>query len=209
LHLFGGLVLNTAIGGFNVEAVDIAIQMGAKQIWMPTRSAAQEYRYTGRAGHGLSIEDEHGRLLPEVREILRLAGDADIVLGTGHLSSRETVLLIREGRNMGLRKILVNHPEIEFVDLSERLQLELRGPGVFFERCYVRKGFRLDWNALAESVRRVGYEYSVFATDLGQPDNPDPVSGLAEMFVQFAGRGFGVEELRVMMRENPAFLLGL
>ncbi len=39
IRVFGGLSLNSEIGGFNVEAIDIAIRMGDKMIWMPTYSA--------------------------------------------------------------------------------------------------------------------------------------------------------------------------
>jgi hypothetical protein len=35
-QVFGGLVLNQAVGGFNPVAVEMAILGGAKQIWMPT-----------------------------------------------------------------------------------------------------------------------------------------------------------------------------
>ena len=209
LKLFGGLVLNTAIGGFNAEAVDIAIRMGAKQIWMPTRSARQECRHLGRADEGLEIHDGGGKLLPSVRDILRLIGEADVILGTAHLSPAEIAMLVREGRAMGLRKILINHPEIEFVHLTVAMQKELSGPGVYFERCFARKGFLLDWDGLARSVREVGFESTALATDLGQPENLSPVDGLAQMRREFAVRGFSERELRAMLCETPGFLLGV
>jgi hypothetical protein len=203
LAAYGGLVLNTATGGFNIEAVDVAIRMGARLIWMPTRSAANERAFLGRAGEGLPANQ------PALREILRLIAEADIVLGTAHLSAEEIVWLVGEARRAGVRKILVNHPEIEFVALSEHLQREISGPGVWFERCYCRRGFLLDWDQMAAVTRRVGYESTVLATDLGQPENPDPVTGLAEMAARFRARGFSEAELRVMLCENPARLLGL
>ena len=42
LLVFGGLALNDAVGGFYPAAVDIAVRMGAKQIWMPTHCAEHE-----------------------------------------------------------------------------------------------------------------------------------------------------------------------
>jgi hypothetical protein len=172
------------------------------------RSAGQECRFLGRAEEGLWICRADGTLKPEVLEILDLVAKADVILGTAHLSPGEIVLLVREGRRMGLRKILVNHPEIEFVNMTEALQKEIRGPGVFFERCFARKSFLLDWDGLARVTREVGFESTVLATDLGQPENPHPVEGLAEMRRQFAERGFSESELRVMMCETPAMLLG-
>lgn len=209
IDVFGGLVLNEAVGGFNVEAVDTAIRMGARQIWMPTRSAACEQRFLGRHDSGLRVHDGDGNLLPAVREILDLIARAGIILGTAHVSPEEIALLVREARKAGIRKILITHPEIDFVQAPEALQREIAGPDVFFERCYVRKGFSLDWDGIARVTRDVGYASTVLATDLGQPENPDPVSGLLEMRQQFAARGFTDAELCTMLCETPARLLNL
>ena len=49
LRVFGGLVLNYAVGGLNPAAVESAIRGGAKQIWMPTHCAEGE-REGARSG---------------------------------------------------------------------------------------------------------------------------------------------------------------
>jgi hypothetical protein len=98
IGLFGGLVLNQAAGGFNIEAVDTALQLGAMQIWMPTRSAAHERTLLGYPGEGLRIHDDLGHLLPAVREILSLIAQAGAILGTAHISPAEIVMLVREAR---------------------------------------------------------------------------------------------------------------
>ncbi|KZL89812.1 DUF6282 family protein [Clostridium magnum] len=36
IKVFGGIALNNAVGGLNVEAVNNAISMGAKIVWLPT-----------------------------------------------------------------------------------------------------------------------------------------------------------------------------
>ena len=38
IRVYGGLVLKM-VGGINVAAVRLALQLGARQIWVPTRSA--------------------------------------------------------------------------------------------------------------------------------------------------------------------------
>jgi len=40
VKIFGSLALNNSVGGINPKAVEIAIDFGAKMIWMPTISAA-------------------------------------------------------------------------------------------------------------------------------------------------------------------------
>ena len=40
-----------------------------------------------------------------------MIADADIVLATGHLSKRETNMLLDEAVGQGVKRILINHPE--------------------------------------------------------------------------------------------------
>lgn len=90
IRVLGGLVLNHAVGGFNFEAVDAALRMGAAEIWMPTLSAENECAYRGRAGTGLRALDEHGQPRPELIAIVRRIARSSAALGTGHLSAAET-----------------------------------------------------------------------------------------------------------------------
>ena len=77
--MFGGLVLNREAGGLNPAAVQTALAMGAKVIWLPTVDAANEYRKRGKTG-GIQMTDERGFLLPELREICKLIKEYDAVL---------------------------------------------------------------------------------------------------------------------------------
>lgn len=207
--VLGGLVLNRAVGGFNLEAVDAALRMGAAQIWMPTLSAENECSYRGHPGSGLTVLDEKEQLRPEVVAIVRRIARAGAVLGTGHLAPKETVALVGLARQEGVRSLLVTHPEIDFIAMDLETQIGLQGPGLFFERCFCRTGFRLDWAALAADIRRIGAESTVLATDLGQPENPDPVEGLALFARHLAEEGIPAASIERMMIENPALALGL
>jgi hypothetical protein len=207
IRVLGGLALNDATGGFNVEAVDAALRMGAAEIWMPTLCAAHERAFRGRPGTGLSALDSSGSLRAPVREILKLIAGHDAVLGTGHLSPEEIQVLVREARRLGVQRILITHPEINFLRLSLEFQREIAAPGTYFERCFVRDGFSLDWDGLAHSIRTVGVHHTILATDLGQPENPHPVEGLAAMWRELASRGFTSSELHQMICAAPAKLL--
>jgi len=209
IEVFGGLALNEWVGGLNPGAVEAALKMGAREIWMPTLSAENERLFKGRPGTGITVLDIKGRLKPAVRDIVRLIAERGAILGTGHLSPCEIAAVVREAREAGVRKILVTHPEIRFIQLPVSLQRDLAGPGLFFERCFARELFALDWDQLAAEIREVGVASTVLSTDLGQPDNPDPVTGLARMRAELARRGFRHEELDTMSCRNPAILLGL
>jgi hypothetical protein len=105
---FGRLVLNTTVGGFNVE-VRAALMMGAVQVWMPTVSAANHARQLGGRGT-LTVADGES-LRPEVLAILELLAKHNATLGTGHLSPQESRLLIPHAITLGVRHVVVTHPE--------------------------------------------------------------------------------------------------
>lgn len=209
LEVFGGLVLNESVGGLNPAAVEAALKMGAAAVWMPTLDAAHERAFHGHPGQGISVLNASGKLCDAVQEILRLIAAGDAILGLGHLSFREMTELLPAARACKVRKIVVNHPEINFLNLSPAAQRQLAGPGVLFERCYVRANSAVDWDGFAAGIRALGVESTVLATDLGQPDNPDPIAGMREMLQQLARRDFTRQELSIMSCRNPASLLGL
>ena len=70
-YMYGGLVLNQEAGGLNEQAVQTALRMGAKIIWLPTVDAENEYRKRGKTG-GIRMTDSRGNLLPELLDIFSL-----------------------------------------------------------------------------------------------------------------------------------------
>src|ERR1700744_2631037 len=88
IKVFGGLVLNETVGGLNVAAVKLALAMGAKEIWMPTRSTVNHRLYHGEQG-GITVLDAHGRLVPEAQAIVEAVASTNCILSTGHLRPRQ------------------------------------------------------------------------------------------------------------------------
>jgi hypothetical protein len=212
LRVFGGLALNETVGGLNPAAVETAVMMGAKEIWMPTRSAAYVLGETGK-DKGISLLSAAGDLLPEVYEILELISQADIVLGTGHISPSESAALAHAARKMGVRKILVTHPEADFIRMPVDLQVALAREGVFFERCFVDTtplmNSAVSLPEIAEAIRTVGVASTILSTDFGQAANPAPVDGMRAYLSALAAEGFTPKEISRMAGENPAMFLGL
>ncbi len=204
LKVFGGLVLNLAVGGINPYAVEAALQMGAAEIWMPTISAASEIE------GGLTIFSD-GHISENVFSVLKLIAERDAILGTGHLSLEETAALIPAAWDLGVRKILITHPEHPPVNIPPGMQEELRDRyAVFFERCLITTHFgggQLPFSTLAQIIRRVGPETTIIATDFGQPQNPSPLDGLACFIANLRSNGFSDAEINRMCRENPAQVL--
>ena len=146
-------------------------------------------------------------------DVLRLIAEHDAILGTGHLSTQEVVDLVPVARELGVRKILVSHPEHPPVEMPPSVQEELRDRfGVLFERCLISTtlaGWTLPFAELAAVIRRVGPESTVISTDLGQVANPAPVDGMAMFIAHLRAEGFDQASIDRMCRENPAALLGL
>ena len=82
-RVFGGIALNNSVGGINLKAVDAAVAMGAKLVWMPTVSALRhKIMHSGKgvafpASKGMSVAEkpimylqEDGSLQPQVLEVL-------------------------------------------------------------------------------------------------------------------------------------------
>jgi hypothetical protein len=212
LRVFGGLALNESVGGLNPAAVEVAAKMGAKEIWMPTRSAAHVHRQEGKPG-GITLISDSGELLPEVYEIFDLIRQAGMILGTGHISPVESLALARTARQKGMHKILVTHPEAAFIRMPVELQISLAQDGVFFERCFVDTTplmpSPISLDEITGAIRRVGIASTILSTDFGQSGNPPPVEGMRSYLSALASAGFTPSEIRRMAGENPASLLDL
>lgn len=210
IRVYGGLVLNETVGGLNVSAVELATKLGAKQIWMPTRSARNHRLYHGESG-GIEILNAQGELLPEVLQILRIVSEAGCILGTGHLSPVEAAALIEGSQSLGAAKILVTHPEWGPTYHSEAAQKGLaRFENVFFERCFVSTTHLcgcVPFETIERAIAATGVERTVISTDLGQPETPPPAEGMRRYAERLAASGFSRDDIRMMMETNPERLL--
>jgi hypothetical protein len=207
--VFGGVVLNYPLGGLNPVAVETALKLGAKQIWMPTLHAANQYRYEKKRG-GITVLNREGSLKREVIEILEILSEHDVILSTGHLSQSEIVLLVREAKKRRIKKVLVTHPDHFFIQMPVEVQRELANEGVFFDRCFpTQRTSPLTMEEMAKRIKEVGVASSILTSDFGQPENPFPVEGLRSYIQQFIQLGFSAQEIDQMVRINPSRLLNL
>ena len=229
IDVYGGVVLNYSVGGLNPHAVEAAIGLGAKEVWMPTLHAANHIKRIGVAGYphhiqaakpqtttrnveGITILGGDGELVPVVQELLGLVADANIVLGTSHLSLEEDYVLVREAHKAGVKKILLTHMGWEATDWPVEDQVRLADMGAMVEYCYgatMPYESRLDPKKIVEGIRRLGAERCVMATDLGQPYNPHPIDGMRQFIRVLSHMGVTDNEIDIMARRNPARLLDL
>jgi len=113
----------------------------------------------------------------------------------------------------GIKKILITHPEWVLPDMSIDVQKRLARQGVLFERCaqslFPPPNRHITPEDYVRQIRATGVECSTLATDLGQPYNPAPVEGMRHFIRTLLTHGITPKEIDIMVRKNPAELLGV
>lgn len=210
IDVFGGIVLNPHVGGLNAVAVDTAIKLGAKIVWLPTSFSANERKRQGKSDGIETVTG--GKVAPALIPILKMVAEADIVLGTGHGTPSEILVVVEEARKQGVGKIVVNHPEWATIDMSIDDQKRLAQFDVFFERCYARNvggAYEKNFYRNLKAMEAIGFESTIVATDGGQVENPVWSAALAEYIGFLLQAGVPQATVDRMTKTNPAQVLGL
>jgi hypothetical protein len=187
--VFGGVVLNSPVGGANPDAVEVAARLGGRVVWMPTVSAlnhkagASSPELSVHRGFELGavpvVDRDSGRLLPAWLDVLDVVAEHDLLLASGHLAAKETVALFTEARRRGVQRLMVNHPLMAFLHWTDEAAEILRGLDVALEL-----GILPDLLGDAQHCSlnlTAGYPGSllVFGGDLGHADHPGPDTAVA------------------------------
>jgi hypothetical protein len=236
IKVFGGIVLNRYVGGFNPAAVEVALVMGGKEVWMPSIDSAHHAKVYGSTGtyqlkgvdtgarmarttkhtaaeEGLSILKEDKSLKDEVKEIVELVAQYDAIVGTCHLFREEIFKLVEYARTIGA-KALITHPyqllpDLTLDDLRELVQL---GAVIEFAAATTfgpASRPERTFQFVKESIDIIGAEHVIIVSDAGSSLTPPPPATL-RMFGQWLqSLGVEMEDLHTMMVENPKRLLNL
>lgn len=219
--LHGGVACNGTVGGLNRDAVETALELGGRIVWLPTawsanhasqaREAGVE-RFVGQRVPGPDEEipvAENGEVTDATRTIIDLAARYGATVGTGHATPDEIEAVAEACADAGV-DCLVNHPCFRVVDIPLDRQERLADSGAVMEYCAYSvestEGHTVE--RVAEAVERVGPENAVLATDYGQAENP-PVPGLREFAEAVVDAGVSREMVRRCLTETPARLLRL
>ena len=214
IEAFGGIVLNRAVGGINVAAVERLkdVKGGyARVVWMPTFDAENEVRDRGEKRPFVAVS-RGGELLPEVREVIRVIARDKLTLATGHSTPAETMLLLAEARRAGVERMIVTHAMLRPVRMNVEQMREaarLGGKIEFVYNALIGANKMFELKEYVDAIRAVGVENCFLSSDLGQAGNPVHVDGLEAFIKGLRGAGFSDKELDVMTRLAPASLLGL
>src|SRR5207245_6433732 len=88
--------------------------------------------------------------------------------------------VVKAAQEVGVKRIVVTHPEFPTTLLSIDQQKELARLGAFFERCFTTPNTgKIAWEQVYLNIREVGPASTILATDLGQTTAPYRMRALA------------------------------
>ncbi len=223
LKVFGGIVLNSAVGGINADAVNWMWRMQGgygRVVWFPTFDADNHVKHFKDAPEGIKVLGADGKVLPAVREVLKIAAEQKLVVHTGHLSPPEALAVIEAGRDMGVDRMVVTHAQFEVVNMSSDEMKKAASMGAKLELCAMgtlmgptaHLAWMRHWRLVkieesAAAIKEVGAQNFILATDLGQTGNPSPPDGLQMFVTDLLKAGVSKEDVMKMGRETTGRLL--
>ena len=214
LEVFGGVDLNLTMGGMNVAAVEHMSQVSGgwgRVVWMSTFDAENQVRYSKENRPFVTVS-KNGELLPATKDVIAVIAKRGLVLATGHVASAEGLMMLGEGRRQGVQHMVVTHAMNAPILMNVAQMQQAAKEGAFIEFCgssMLNAGAAARVDNFADAIRKVGSEFVILSTDLGQKGNPLPADGLAAFILALRAKGFSDQELDRMSKQNPAKLLGL
>src|SRR3979411_1769510 len=230
IQAFGAIALNSSGGGLNPLALDIAGRLGAKVVWLPSvdnaneleniagqkdesklpywMSIAREMRALGIAGSFLNVTED-GQVTQATRQCLEIIAKHDMVLATSHIRPAEVLPVVQTAQAVGVKRIIITHPEFPTTLLTIAQQQELARLRVFFERCFTTPNTgKIAWEQVYANIREVGPASTILTLRPRHPTSPYPDEGLGTFMGKLLDNGFTEREVRAMVRDNPAQVLG-
>lgn len=214
------------------KAAEQALDDGAAAVWMPVFTHAStlskvvagrpqepgaprrlvppepSFEDAVRAG-GHYILDEHGNLLPEIKDVVKLVHDRGAVLSFGHVSRLEQRALAEECQKLGYRRAFIDHPFSPFIGLTVDEMREFAAAGVYLNFTYDELSPLLGTNPkeMVDAIAAVGPEHCLLSSDAGEPLFPDSVECMRLMRAYVEAFGLSSEQAYQMSTSNPAKLL--
>jgi hypothetical protein len=221
LRVFGGICTDFPTGGLNPFAIEAALALDTKIVWLPTGDGACDFerRYAGSPHFALGpvrVVDADDVLVPAAHEIADLAREADAVLATGHTTAAEHYAVVKSFASKA--KVLVTHAGEDMVGpgltLSQISELADLGAVIELSAMHCQTvGQRAGrpFEEMVALIKAAGVERCVLSSDYGWSANlvPRPVSGMRDFLEALWDIGVSEADLQTMVSDNPARLLNM
>lgn len=219
---FGSFCMNRVYGDkVNPFAARKAVETSGglcRCIWMPTLDAVWQYRNEGRKEKGIPAVGDNGQVLPEVMEVMEICAEADIIFATGHASPDESLTLVRKAHEIGVKRVVVTHANSYIWTMTPDQIRRCIDLGAYMEYCYLpclwgegtgMPQYRRQTIEEFVSFLRIDPTRSFVSTDLGQAVMPHPVDGMRDCIMKLQAAGVPQKDIDLLVRANPAWLIGL
>lgn len=212
IDVFGSICIGSSVGGLNAGPVEEQAKMGCKVCWMPALDSYYFKKAMNMSG-GIKITDDDYNLLPETKEILEVIRDYNMVLCTGHVPFKESYPLLKEAKEMGIKKMVATHP-FSFIPTHLTMEQALAeadlGAVVEFTVCeFSPRLGSIHPSVYVNAVHKIGAERCLISSDYGQAADPLPVEGFRNGIGLMMYFGVTEEEMTWMAKKNPYKLLDL
>lgn len=214
--LYGAITLNHNTGGLNPIALEIALRLGIKTVWLPTFHAQNGLDYLSKVskkppvvGPGICVMDKDNKLLPAVHEIIDLVKQYDVILQTGHLSPVETFAVAEEALKKGV-KVVITHADGLSTWVPKDMQIQLARKGAFIDKSWNNLWHgHISPEEMAQGIKEISPKQCIMTSDRGQKTREDPIEGLCKFTSALLEHGITKTEIQLMLRDNPKYLLGI
>src|SRR5215510_13846171 len=225
IEVFGGIVLNNAVGGINPNAVERMHRFygsRGKVVWLPTFESDKHVKTFGKPDAKGLVVAPGGKVTPEMEAILKIIARENLVLATGHVHPEEVIAVVKRGSELGVKNMLVTHALTNVPGLSMAQAKQVVDMGAVIEICFLQfqagpnapLAFLTHWTQVnaknvAQAVKEIGAKSLVVSSDLGQSANMVHPDGIEAAINAMKKEGISDADIDLMMRKNPARLLGL
>jgi hypothetical protein len=219
-------------GPIDFAAIREAVEGGVRGVWMPPVTSAWSLsRLGGRAAWvdksrrldepvdplpwdearkvGLYVLDDRGRLLPAVRDTVRLVAEHGVALSFGHLSPQEMEALAEEVTALGFTRAFIDHPFSEVFEFDVPAMKRWAAAGLRFALTFDELSplLGVDPQDMVEAIRAIGPEHFMLASDAGIPLLPDTVDAYRLLAATLRAYGVTEPEMRQLMSTSAETLL--
>lgn len=178
--VFGGVTLNYGVGGLNPEAVVVNARLGGKYVWLPTLDSAYHRQGMGTTG-GIQVLDDNGKVLPQLKEILKLIAEAGMTLCITHQSTKERFAILDEAKKLGVERIEIAHPNLRHYTLTIEEQKMAAAKGAYMGIYCMSLSKYFDEDYTLRIIKEVGPEHLVAGTDAGLYLHDIPVEAMRKL----------------------------
>src|SRR6185436_158427 len=225
IEVFGGIVLNRAVGGINPDAVEWMHRVyggRGKVVWLPTFEADRHVKTFSKPDARGLVVAPGGQVTPEMEAILKIIARENLVLATGHVHPEEIIAVVKRGKELGVKNMLITHGFTNVPGLTMAQAKQVADMGAVIEVCFLQflagpnapLAFLTHWTQVnaknvATAVKEIGAKSLIISSDLGQSANMTHPDGIEAAIAAMKKENISDADIDLMMRKNPARLLGL